>query len=223
MALILHLETATKVCSVALSRDGVCIALKETEEEGYSHGENLTLFIQDVLQETNLEMNDLDAVSLASGPGSYTGLRIGAATAKGICYALNIPLIAIDALTSLCELAREKHPDSNLCAMIDARRMEVFSLIQDPNKLVLKPISADVLEVDSYNQWTPFVYFGDGAAKLKQLWEQRNAVLDATIRSSAKGQVRMAYEKYLAKELEDVAYWEPYYLKDFVVQKPKSN
>lgn len=222
MALLLHLETATKVCSVALSRDGVCIALKETEEEGYSHGENLTLFIRDVLQEVDLEMKDLDAVSLASGPGSYTGLRIGAATAKGICYALNIPLIAIDALTSLCELAREKHSDINLCAMIDARRMEVFSLIRDASNAVLKPISADVLEGDSYQQWAPFVYFGDGATKFKELWEKRNVVLDDSIRSSALGQIRLAHEKYQAKEFEDVAYWEPYYLKDFVVQAPKS-
>ncbi|PWL30593.1 MAG: tRNA (adenosine(37)-N6)-threonylcarbamoyltransferase complex dimerization subunit type 1 TsaB [Fluviicola sp. XM-24bin1] len=221
MAILLHLETATKVCSVALSRDGEQIALKEIEEVGYSHGENLTLIIQELIQKAGLSMKDLDAVSVASGPGSYTGLRIGAATAKGLCYALNIPLIAVDALTSLCEIARAKHPQQNLCALIDARRMEVFALIQNGDGQTIKEISADVLEEESYSEFAPFVYFGDGAAKLSELWANRNLEADFTIKSSASGQIRLAFEKFQNKSFEDVAYWEPFYLKDFVVQATK--
>lgn len=221
MATILHLETATKVCSVALSREGACVALKEIEEEGYSHGENLTLFIQSVLNEAGITMKELDAVSLVSGPGSYTGLRIGAATAKGICYAMSIPLLAIDALTSLCELAREKHPNKNLCALIDARRMEVFGLIQGTDAQILKEISADILDEKSYAEFSPFVYFGDGAAKLEEIWSGRNREADLTIKSSAKGQIRLAHEKFSQQDFVDVAYWEPFYLKDFLVQVPK--
>lgn len=222
MTVILHLETATKVCSVALSRNGEQIAIKEIEEEGYSHGENLTLLIQEIIQDAGLTMKDLDAVSVASGPGSYTGLRIGAATAKGLCYALDIPLIAVDALTSLCELARSKHPNRNLCALIDARRMEVFSLIQNEKGETLKDISADILDEESYAEFAPFVYFGDGAAKLDELWNNRGLQVDLSIKSSASGQVRLAFEKFQNQEFEDVAYWEPFYLKDFVVQAPKA-
>lgn len=116
---ILHLETATKVCSVALSKNGVLVGIKETEEDGYSHGENLNLFIQHVLRQEGIEIKQLSAVSLASGPGSYTGLRIGAATAKGLCYALGIPMIAIDSLTSLAALGSEKYTGQNLCPVID--------------------------------------------------------------------------------------------------------
>ncbi|MCR9172635.1 MAG: tRNA (adenosine(37)-N6)-threonylcarbamoyltransferase complex dimerization subunit type 1 TsaB [bacterium] len=221
MALLLHLETATKVCSVAISRNGEQIALKEIEEEGYSHGENLTVIIQGLIKEVGLTMKDLDAVSVASGPGSYTGLRIGAATAKGLCYALDIPLIAVDALTSLCELARKNHPNTNLCAVIDARRMEVFGLIQNAEGATVKKISADILEEESYAEFEPFVYFGDGAAKLSEVWAQRNVHADLSIKSSASGQIRLAYEKFQNQEFEDVAYWEPFYLKDFVVQAPK--
>lgn len=221
MAIILHLETATKVCSVALSRDGKQIGLKEIEEEGYSHGENLTLIIQDIVKEAGLTMKELDAVSIASGPGSYTGLRIGAATAKGLCYALEIPLIAVDALSSLCELARNKHPNNNLCALIDARRMEVFALIQNAEGVTIKDISADILEEDSYTNFEPFVYFGDGAAKLAELWSDRDLKANLSIKSSAAGQIRIAFEKFQRQDFEDVAYWEPFYLKDFVVQAPK--
>lgn len=222
MAIILHLETATKVCSVALSKDGKQIGLKEIEEEGYSHGENLTLFIQALINEAGLSMKDLNAVSVASGPGSYTGLRIGAATAKGLCYALDIPLIAIDALTCLCELAQSKYPNQNLCALIDARRMEVFGLIQDSEGRTIKEISADILDETSYAEFEPFVYFGDGAAKLEAIWSGRNLTADNAIKSSAVGQIRLAHEKFQVQAFEDVAYWEPFYLKDFMVQAPKS-
>lgn len=216
---ILHLETATKSCSVALSNNGKLIALKETIEDGYSHGENLNLFIEDVLAQANISIKDLVAVSVASGPGSYTGLRIGAATAKSLCYSLDIPLIAIDALTSLSEIAALKHPNTNLCPLIDARRMEVYNLFLNADLNPLKEITADIIEETSYEEFMPFVYFGDGAQKLEEIWTGRNCTIDPTIKSSATGQVRLAHSKFVQKQFEDVAYWEPFYLKDFIAGK----
>lgn len=218
---ILHLETATKVCSVALSKNGHLEAFKEIEEDGYSHGENLNLFIEHVCNELSISLNDLSAVSVASGPGSYTGLRIGAATAKSLCYSLNIPLIAIDALTCLTELARNKYSDINFCAVIDARRMEVYNLIIDSSGNVLKDISADIIDENSYDEFMPFVCFGDGADKLKEVWKNKDCVIDSTVLSSANGQVKLAYEMFKAKTFVDVAYWEPFYLKDFIAGKKK--
>jgi len=219
MSYILHLETATKVCSVALSKNGELCATKELAEDGYSHGENLTLFIEDVLTQEGINPNDLSAVSVASGPGSYTGLRIGTATAKGLCYALEIPLIAIDALTSLCEQARLLHPTGNLCAVIDARRMEVYNLFLDATNAPLKEISADIIDHESYIEFEPYVYFGDGAEKLQGIWKERNCLADLSIKSSAVGQIQLAYKKFQNKKFEDVAYFEPFYLKDFIAGK----
>ena len=222
MTYILHIETATKVCSVALSKNGELVQLKELQEEGYSHGENLTFFIQEVLSKQGIQMRELAAVSLASGPGSYTGLRIGAATAKGLCYSLKIPLIAIDALTALTEIAIEKKHSGNMIALIDARRMEVYSIVRNDQGIVLKEISADVVDETTYKAFEPFTYFGDGSTKLEQIWADRNCFRDHTILSSAKGQVQIAYRKFLANQFEDTAYWEPFYLKDFIVGKKKS-
>ncbi len=216
---ILHLETATKACSVALSTNGELVSLKETTEDGYSHGENLNLFIEDVLAQANISIKDLAAVSVASGPGSYTGLRIGAATAKSLCYSLDIPLIAIDALTSLSEIAALKHPNSNLCSLIDARRMEVYNLFLNDKLEPLKEITADIIDETSYEEFMPFVYFGDGAQKLEEIWNGRDCTIDPTIKSSATGQVRLAHSKFEQKQFEDVAYWEPFYLKDFIAGK----
>ena len=216
MTYILHLETSTKVCSVALSLNGNPIALTENEEDGYSHGENLTLFIQDVLNQASISIKELSAVSVASGPGSYTGLRIGVSTAKGLCYPLNIPLIAIDSLTSLAELAKQKHSDTNLCPLIDARRMEVYNAFYDSKGNQIKVISADIIDSDSYLKYEPFVFFGDGAEKLMAIWKDRECTIDPSIKSSASGQIRIAFEKFNKNEFEDVAYFEPFYLKDFV-------
>lgn len=219
MVYILHLETSTKVCSVALSLNGKLIAEKETEEDGYSHGENLTLFIQGVLDQAKISVKFLSAVSVSSGPGSYTGLRIGVSTAKGLCFPLRIPLIAIDSLLSLTEIAKEKHDSINLCALIDARRMEVYNAIYDTNGKQIKEITADIIDQLSYSQFEPFVYFGDGAEKLNEIWQNKNCKADLSIKSSAKGQINLAYKKFLSKEFEDVAYFEPLYLKDFVGSK----
>lgn len=215
MKYLLHIETSTKVCSVALSLDGKLIRVKESNELEYSHGENLTLFIASVLEDSKVSLNDLAAISVASGPGSYTGLRIGVSTAKGLCYALGIPLIAVDTLFSLAQLAHDKHPDVNLCPVIDARRMEVFNAIYTFSLETLKVISADVIEENSYQEFEPFVYFGDGAAKLQEIWKDRNCQIDTSILASAIGQIPLATLKFQNNEVEDVAYFEPFYLKDF--------
>lgn len=213
---LLHLETSTKVCSVALSKNGKLIALKETNEENFSHGEKLTLFIEDVMKQGDISYDDLAGVSIASGPGSYTGLRIGTSTAKGLCFALNIPLLAIDALESLAEIAKKKYSDKFLCPMIDARRMEVYSAIYSPEMKVVKAISADILDEATYVEFDNLVCFGDGMPKTKDIWAERNILFDETVISSASGQVERIYDKFNKKEFEDLAYFEPFYLKDFI-------
>lgn len=215
MTTILHIETATKVCSVALSVDGELSHIEEFKDEGYSHGEQLTLLIQKVLDQQGIKAENLSAVSVSAGPGSYTGLRIGVSTAKGLCYALNIPLISVDTLQAMAEVARIVYPESNLCPMIDARRMEVFSLITNFDEEILKPVSADVLDENSYSEFEPFVCFGDGAQKMEELWADRNIDFDLDLEPSAKGQIHGAYQKFLKQEFEDVAYFEPAYLKEF--------
>lgn len=220
---ILHLETATKVCSAALSLNGELRQLKEIQEDGYSHGENLTLFIEDLLKSEGIEIGQLSAVSISSGPGSYTGLRIGVSTAKGLCYALSIPLISVDSLSAIREMALEKYPQETIVPMIDARRMEVFSAIYDASGAILKAISADIIESDSYKEFEPFVACGDGAEKLREIWTGRNITIDGTVLSSATGQVKPAFRKFGNKEFEDVAYFEPFYLKDFVMNVKNKN
>lgn len=219
MTFLLHLETSTKVCSVALSKNGELCAIQELEEDGYSHGENLTLFIENVLEKGGISINQLSGISVASGPGSYTGLRIGVATAKGLCYALKIPLIAID---SLAALAAQVSSVGNKCAVLDARRMEVYNCIFDAKGNKLKEISADIIDEESYREFEPFVYFGDGANKLQETWANRNCEIDSLIKSSARGQVEIAFEKFNASAFEDVAYFEPFYLKDFIAGKKKA-
>lgn len=215
MIYILHIETATKVCSVSLSLDGELVQIREFKDEGYSHGEQLTILIQQVLELQGIAAENLSAVSVSSGPGSYTGLRIGVSTAKGLCYALNIPLIAIDTLESMAEVARVVYPDTILCPMIDARRMEVFSLITNFEGDILKPVSADILDEHSYADFEPFVCFGDGAKKMEELWGERDILFDLELEPSAKGQIHEAYQKFLKQQFEDVAYFEPAYLKEF--------
>ncbi|MEN9997716.1 MAG: tRNA ((37)-N6)-threonylcarbamoyltransferase complex dimerization subunit type 1 TsaB [Bacteroidota bacterium] len=223
MNYILHLETSTKACSVAISCDGKLIAFKESLTDAYAHSESLTLYIQEVMNSARIEINQLKAVSVTSGPGSYTGLRIGVSTAKGLCYALSIPLIAVDSLVSLATLAKQKYPTQNLCALIDARRMEVFSAIYDSDLKILKSISADVLEDENeYAQYEPFVYFGDGAQKMEEHWKNRYCSIDTEIHASAKGQISSAFQKFQNAEFENVAYFEPFYLKDFVSTQKKA-
>jgi len=219
---ILHLETSTKVCSVALSENGELTECTEVVNAEFSHAENLTLFVEDVIKKAGITLNDLSAVSVSSGPGSYTGLRIGVSTAKGFCYALNISLIAVDSLFSLASIAAEKHKGMNLCPVIDARRMEVYNGIYTDDLLMLKEISADIVDETTYTSFEPMVCFGDGHKKLMDIWQDRNVIFDDQIYSSAKGQVKEAYKRFINGQVEDLAYFEPFYLKDFIGTKPKT-
>ena len=217
---ILHIETSTKTCSVALSVNGVLSGVKESTDDNFKHGEVLTLYIEELLSECKLSFDKLNAVSVASGPGSYTGLRIGVSTAKGLCYALKIPLIAIDSLAALFALVEK--PETNICSMIDARRMEVFAAIYSPEGKVLKEISADILDEESYREFEPLSCVGDATEKLVELWEDRSITFLHEIDASASGQAKLAYQKFQAENFEDVAYFEPFYLKDFIAIPPKS-
>ena len=208
---ILHLETATKVCSVAISNNGTVISIKETVSDGYTHSESLTLFIQDVLNQAQLALADLSAVSVSAGPGSYTGLRIGLSTAKGLCFALNIPLIAIDTLTALKNVIPSG--EMPVIPMLDARRMEVYAQVFDTDGQTLQEIDAIVLTEDSFSDFEPFIVLGDGAAKCKEMWGHRNITWNENVLSSAKGQASIAYEKFQKKEFENLAYFSPIYLK----------
>lgn len=221
MSKLLHIETATKVCSAATSENGELISLKEVNGENYTHSESLTSFIQEVMEESNWSFEDLDAIVVTSGPGSYTGLRIGVSTAKGLCYALDKPLISIDSIQSIAALAHGKYPDQNICATIDARRMEVFSAIYNSKREILKSLSADIIDESSYDSFTPFVVVGDGASKLSEVWKDKNIEFDSEIISSSTGQIKIAFEKFKRSDFEDVAYFEPKYLKDFIGTKSK--
>tara|TARA_B100000508_G_C11465688_1_gene282153 strand:- start:8948 stop:9661 length:714 start_codon:yes stop_codon:yes gene_type:complete len=221
MALILHIETATKVCSVGLSRDGELIELLEESSDKYIHAERLTVLIEQLIIGKNLNFSDLSAVAVTSGPGSYTGLRIGVSTAKGLCYALDIPLIAVNAIDGLIEQAKSTYPESTICGMIDAKRMEVFSKIIDTKGNLIKDLSADELDESSYNDFMPFIACGDGAEKCKTIWGKEKVTFDETIKSSVKGQVNIAFDKFGKNEFEDLAYFEPLYLKDFIATKSK--
>ncbi len=218
---LLHLETSTKVCSVVLSKNGNEIAKKESNDDAFAHGEKLTLYIQDVMSSAKLQMNQLSGVSVSSGPGSYTGLRIGTSTAKGLCYALNIPLLSISSLESLAFEAQKAHANSTICAMLDARRMEVYSGIYSSDLDVLKPIAADILDESTYLSFEPFVLVGDGMPKMKELWSKRNIQFEAEVLCSASGQVEKIYNKYINQKFEDLAYFEPFYLKEFYIVPPK--
>jgi tRNA threonylcarbamoyladenosine biosynthesis protein TsaB len=222
MALILHLETATKVCSVAISENGVLINYIESNDENFSHGEKLTCYIEQLMADEKRNIKDLSAISISSGPGSYTGLRIGVSTAKGLCYALKIPMIAIDSLQSLVLGAQEKYPNQVICAMIDARRMEVYSLIQE-NENIHKSISADVLEKDSYKNFSHLTLVGDAVFKVKEVFQDRNYIFDIEFLSSAKYQCKKAYDMFKNNLFVDVAYYEPFYLKDFVTGAKKKS
>jgi tRNA threonylcarbamoyladenosine biosynthesis protein TsaB len=212
---LLHIETATKVCSVALSLNGNQVSIKEINSDLYVHGERLNLFIEDVLQEAKIEMQDLNAVSISSGPGSYTGLRIGISSVKGLCYGLGIPLISIPTLDSLYAVGREKHMGQSICIMLDARRMEVYSQIWSTNSSVMKQLSADVLDEGSYAEFDPFVCVGDGCEKMIEIWNSRSIHFDNSINPSAIGQIKLAFAKFLKNDFVNVADFVPNYLKEF--------
>ena len=224
MALILGIETATKNCSVALFQNGIVIAKKEHISDGYTHAEQLTLFIEEVVGSANISLKEIKAIAISKGPGSYTGLRIGTSTAKGLCYALGIPLISISTLKAMAS-TMDKHQISDIyCPMIDARRMEVFSAVYNVKNNEIRGVQADVVDEQTYANFlnNEVLFFGDGALKCKEIINHKNAKFIEGIYPSAKNLGILANAKFEKKDFEDVAYFEPYYLKDFVAGKKKA-
>jgi tRNA threonylcarbamoyladenosine biosynthesis protein TsaB len=225
MAKILQIETATAVCSVALSIKGEMISFKEEQGQNL-HAANLTLFIDEVLKVAGVSYQDLDAVAVSKGPGSYTGLRIGVSTAKGLCYALDKPLIAIETLKMMAAGFLTRNPDyvGLICPMIDARRMEVYTSVFDSSLNILTPTEAKIIDETSFADFLsqqPITFLGDGAAKCGTVLIHQNAKFDTANFNSAIYMSRLANEAFDKDNFEDVAYFEPFYLKDFVVTTSK--
>ena len=240
MPYILNIETATRVCSVALGNNKKVIASRDNVEQvksgekKYSHAELLSVFIDEVLQEAGIQYSDLKAVAISEGPGSYTGLRIGTSSAKGFCYALDIPLIAIGTLKAMANqiretrhvsLLRERFPDLLLCPMIDARRMEVYSAFYDLGLNEYREVQADIIDESTYAeilQERPVIFFGDGMEKCKPVLSKlAGTYFIDEIFPSTKNMMELAHKAYKAREFVDVAYFEPFYLKEFRATVPK--
>lgn len=225
MPIILQLETATPVCTVALSIDGKTIAFKEETAQNI-HASKLTLFINEVMEKARINFSDLDAVAVSKGPGSYTGLRIGVSTAKGLCFALDKPLIGINTLTMMTAGFLAEYPDYKglVCAMIDARRMEVFTAVFDNNLAEVEATNAKIIDELSFlpllDQYK-VTFIGNGAEKCKSLIHHHNALFSSANFNSAIHMSSMANAAFIAGNFEDVAYFEPFYLKDFVFTTPK--
>ncbi|KLT71731.1 tRNA (adenosine(37)-N6)-threonylcarbamoyltransferase complex dimerization subunit type 1 TsaB [Flavobacterium sp. ABG] len=220
MSFILNIETATKNCSVAIAKNGETILCKEIAEEGYSHAEKLHVFIEEVIAEAGISVQDLTAVAVSQGPGSYTGLRIGVSAAKGLCYALNVPLIAVDTLLTLASQAQVT--EGKIIPMLDARRMEVYSEIFNAKLEVERTIQAEVIDENSFENITETVYFvGDCAEKCKTVLTRDNFIFLENIKyPSAAAMSKISFDKYQKSDTVDVAYFEPYYLKDFMITTP---
>lgn len=227
MSCILHIETSTNICSVALSQDGECIFNKENKE-GPSHATILAPYVEEALSFADNHAIPLDAVAISQGPGSYTGLRIGTSTAKGICYGRNIPLIALPTLQVMCVpilLYHDEIPeDALLCPMIDARRMEVYAAIYNRGLNVIRETQADIVEKESYQELLeqhPIYFFGNGADKCKNIINHPNTHFLNGIHPLAKYMFPLAEQAIAKANFADVAYFEPYYLKEFVASTPK--
>lgn len=230
MALILGIETATSICSVALVNDGKLLAIRESIG-ARDHSAMLTTYIAEVFTEAGLSYPQMDAIAVSMGPGSYTGLRIGVSSAKGLCYALDKPFIAIDTLKSLAWQALQVYKQTGkdtkdilLAPMLDARRMEVYTAMFDQNLQFIEPVNALIVTEDSFTAFADkeIIYFGDGAAKCKSLFESKsNFTFLDNINLSAFSVCLLAEDKFKANNFADVAYCEPFYLKDFIAGKPR--
>lgn len=231
--LILHIETATKFCSVALSEGKDLVSLRESDEER-SHATSLARFIRECFLDSGKKISDLDAINVSKGPGSYTGLRIGVSTTKGIAYAQRLPVIATGTLQVMVfaaldssELKGQTHGsnmDYFLCPMIDARRMEVFTGIFRPDGTAFRKISAEIIEEDSFSgilDSQPIYFFGDGSDKCRSVLKHENAHFIPDIHPSARYMIDLALEAFVNNRFEDVAYFEPYYLKEFIATIPR--
>ncbi|TDD96515.1 tRNA (adenosine(37)-N6)-threonylcarbamoyltransferase complex dimerization subunit type 1 TsaB [Flavobacterium cellulosilyticum] len=221
MSYILNIETATKNCSVALAQEGKTIICKEIAEEGYSHAERLHVFIEEIIIEAGITFQDLSAIAVSQGPGSYTGLRIGVSAAKGLCFALNIPLIAVDTLQVLASQATISC--GLIIPMLDARRMEVYSAIFTPNFEKIREVQAEIITENSFEKLNETLYFvGDCAEKCKPVLNKENFIFLERIKyPSANEMSLLSFGKYKKNDNVDVAYFEPYYLKDFMMTVSK--
>ncbi len=230
--LILHIETATNICSVALSKGEDLIAIRESNEDK-SHGALLSVFMDEVLKEGQTLPTDLHAISVSKGPGSYTGLRIGVSATKGFGYALNLSIIGMDTLLALAIGAKssnyfkdliKRYPNLLLCPLLDARRMEVYSGFYTLENKLFRKVSADIIDENSYKtifDSNPVVFFGNGSQKVKEIIQHPQAFFIDDIVPSAKNMIIPSLELFRSKKFEDTAYFEPYYLKDFVTTTPK--
>ena len=218
---ILNIETSTKNCSVALAKDGKTIAIREMAEQGYSHAEFLHVFVEELIAESKITFKDLSAVTIGQGPGSYTGLRIGVSAAKGLCYALDIPLISINTLLILAKGVSIEN--GNIIPMIDARRMEVYTAVFDKSYQVIEQTSAKILDENSFDNIQETIYIiGDCQEKVKRvLTDSKFVFLSENEFPSADTMSQLSYDKFLKNSFEDVAYFEPLYLKDFLVLEKK--
>jgi len=218
---ILNIETATKNCSVSIAKDGETLACKEIAEQGYSHAEKLHVFIEAILKELQLDFSDLGAIAVSQGPGSYTGLRIGVSAAKGLCYALNLPLIAVDTLKILA--SKLAISEGVIIPMIDARRMEVYSAIFNANGEMIRKTEAEIIDENSFKEIAGKIHLiGDGAMKFQEILTSDNFVFHPEIvYPSAIEMSKLSFEKYKKSDTVDVAYFEPFYLKDFMISSKK--
>jgi len=223
LAIILNIETATKNCSVCLSDNEKILSLVEFNEGQFSHAEKLHSFILDVLKQSKKSMQDIDAIAVSKGPGSYTGLRIGVSAAKGLCFALDKPLISISTLDSLSYIVEAKKGEF-IVPLLDARRMEVYSAVYDDQNFQIREIRAEIIDENSFadylNKGKVFMV-GDGAAKCAEVIDHKNANYLKDVFPSAKEMAKLSAVKYQNNEFEDVAYFEPFYLKDFIAGIPK--
>ena len=228
---ILNIETTGENCSVALSEGSSIKNLKE-HKEGKSHASKLSVFIDQVLKDEQLSVQELDAVSISKGPGSYTGLRIGVSTAKGLCYGADIPLVSVHTLQALSQFLIEHSDEYNLeipnnaylVPMIDARRMEVYSAVLNANNHFERNVRAEVIDAGSYKEMLeerPVIFFGNGTYKCKELLTHKNALFVDDIEFSAVNMVTLSNQQFANKAFEDIAYFEPFYLKDFRATTPK--
>jgi len=221
---ILFIETSTPICSVALAKGSEMLAIRENHE-GLSHATLTAVFVDDVMKEAGVKLEDLNAVAISKGPGSYTGLRIGVSIAKGLCYALNKPLIAISSIQALAQTATKHYDENHLFVpMIDARRMEVYSAVYNTKNECLRDVQADIIDENSYADFAknhPLVLLGDGAKKCEDILKNNPQIrIDETLKISAKNMIHLAQNAFENKDFVDVAYFEPFYLKDFIAGKP---
>ena len=223
MATLLNIETATTNCSVSIAKEGKILVLKEHNSAQYSHAEQLHVFIEEALVEASLSMADLDAIAVSKGPGSYTGLRIGVSAAKGLCFSLEVPLISVPTLESMANqvsLAKEEV----VIPVLDARRMEVYSAVYNSNFSEIRETLAEVITANSFAEFVEkgrVVLAGNGAEKCKEVLTHPNFVFHTNVVPSAKEMALLSFKKFTEANFEDVAYFEPYYLKDFVLMQKK--